>query len=114
MVSAIRTYGIPIVVTALMLAPLAFWSWRVWRDIDGLARKGERFRAADVSKMLTGALQALVADEDLQREAIEAILSSIIRNSPYQCLRPTILLPLPGASCSPLPIQTRQSVSPAS
>lgn len=48
MVSAIRTYGIPIVVTALMLAPLAFWSWRVWRDIDGLARKGERFRAADV------------------------------------------------------------------
>jgi two-component system, NtrC family, sensor histidine kinase HydH len=67
-----------------MVAALAFWSWRVWQDIDGRRREGERFRATDFSNVLTGALQALFANEDLSREEIKRILDGIVRNSPYQ------------------------------
>lgn len=84
MASAFRTYRVPIVATALMVAALAFWTWQVWQDITRHGREKERFRVIDVSNILEGTVRALVENGHLRPDEIESILDGIIRSSPYQ------------------------------
>ncbi len=80
----IRTYRIPIAVTAGLVLALAFWSWQAWGGYTGHVLENERSRAGEVSAMLTGVVSGLEQNGRLTRGEIERILEKIIRNYPYE------------------------------
>jgi two-component system, NtrC family, sensor histidine kinase HydH len=84
MKSVLRTYRIPIAVTAAMVIALAFWSWQAWEGFKDHVLENERRRAVAVSTMLTGVVSALEQNGHLTRGEIERILESIIRDYPYE------------------------------
>lgn len=82
--TVIRTYRIPIAVTAVMIAALACWAWQAWQGFKDHVQEKERHRAIGVSGMLTGVVGALEQNGHLTRREIEKILENIIRDSPYE------------------------------
>lgn len=77
---AIRTYRIPIIVTALMVIALAFWAWQTWQSIIERGQERQRQHAIGVFETIEGTIQVL-GQNRLRRGQIESVLESIIRDS---------------------------------
>jgi two-component system, NtrC family, sensor histidine kinase HydH len=86
MTSVFRTYRVPLVSTVLIVMVLAAWAWQDWRSLAEHVEERERHRAAGVSKMLVGAIDAMDENGHLKRDEIQEIIEHIVRESPYQFL----------------------------
>ena len=66
-----RNFRIPIVITALMLLGLGYWTWQAWWGGEQHALGKESHRAAVMSEMLASGLSALDRNGRLGRDEIE-------------------------------------------
>lgn len=86
MTSVLKTYRAPLAATVLIVAALGFWAYLDWRSFGEHIQERERHRALGISRMLTGAIQALQENGRLGRHEIETIVEHVIDDSPYQFL----------------------------
>ncbi len=80
----IRTYRVPVAVTALMVLALGFWGWTSWRAILEHDQERARRFAAGVFDSMGATIKALAEDGRLGRAQIEEVLEKVIRNSPVR------------------------------
>ncbi len=84
MKSAFRLYRLPIIVALLMIAGLTFWAVQAYRDILAREKEMQRQFTMGAAESITGTLQALERDGNLDVEQAQQVLESIVRQRPLR------------------------------
>lgn len=81
MISTLRAYRLPLAITLVTAAVLAWWTWR---DFSSHFADKERHRSVVLTRMLAAGIHAMEESGHLGHEDVQGIIDSIISSSPYR------------------------------
>jgi two-component system sensor histidine kinase HydH len=84
MITAIRTYRIPLFFAILAIAGLAWWSYGERQNIDEIRREGQRQVAAGLFDIAQSTISAVSRNDDFQHTHMMVVLEKLIGSSPLE------------------------------